>query len=255
MNITELWTLRIEHDYYRQKESQEINVKLSQEIEIFLMRHNLMWRRKRTNEWNLITLDEYELNKEYVLELEVVGTGIELPYITDLQWPVGNECYEIEMPIESKTLSVKDCATRKIRTQTPNCILKLQVPIGRMFQQRREPITTKLTFEAVRKYWEYIFIPRQQGTTQMIRLEDTKKTISFGEYEIIDFMGHKAYRIRSLDKVPLQEHYQQIDIVLWEKLLILDTVKERILFRTNLFPNPSLKLEIAKDTVWRICYI
>ena len=254
MEIIELWTLRIEHNYYQQKEAREIDVQHSPEMKVLLMRRGLLWRRKNTGEWCLLAFGDYKFSNEDILELEVVTTSIELPYITNLEWPVGNECYEMDVPVENNTLAVKECATNKIRTRTPHCILKLRVPIGQMFHQKTEPIATTLTFEAVSKYWEFLFIPRQPETMKMIRLEDTRKTVSFGECEPTNFMGNKAYRIRSTNKLSLQENYRQIELVLWEKLLINDIGRERILFRQVPFPDPSLNLGTARDTVWRILY-
>lgn len=255
MEIIELWTLRIEHNYYLQKEVREIEVQHSPEMKVLLMRRGLLWRRKKIGEWCLFALDDYTFNNEDILELEIVTTSSELPYITNLEWPVGNECYEMNVPVENSTLAVQQCATNKVKTRTPHCMLKLKIPIGQMFHQRTEPIATTLTFEAVSKYWEFLFIPRQPETMKVIRLEDIRKNISFGECEPTDFMGHKAYRIRSTNKLPLQESYRQIELVLWEKLLINDIAKERILLRQVSFPDPSLNLGTARDTVWRILYI
>lgn len=255
MKVTELWTLRIEHNYYLQKATQEMNVQIVPEMRMLLMRRNLLWRRKDTGEWCLVSVGDYSLDNEDTLELEVIATGLTLPYITDFDWPLGNVSQEVEVPFKTENLIAKECiGGKKVRTGTPHCILKLRVPMGQMITPKEAPLTTTLTFESGSKYWEYLIVPRQPEAKNRLRLEDTKGTVSFTEGELIDFMGHQAYQFRSLDKLPLRDRYPHIDLVLWEKFSINGAEKERALLRSLPHPDPALTLGTAKDTVCKILY-
>lgn len=255
MKVTELWNLRIEHNYYLQKDSQEMNVQIVPEIRMLLMRRNLLWRRKDIDEWCFVSVGDYSLlDDEDIMELEVIAAGSTLPYVTDFDWPVGNVCQEVEVPITTEILIAKECIGNKMRNETPHCILKLRVPIGQMVNTKEAPLTTTLTFESGSKYWEYLIVPRQPEAKNRLRLEDTKGVVSFTEGERIDYMGHQAYQFLSRDKLPLRDRYPHIDLVLWEKFSINGVEKERALLRSLPHPDPSLNLGTAKDTVCKILY-
>lgn len=250
----DLWTLQIEHDYYQQGKVSDFDIQISSDMRILLMRRSLIWRRKGLNEWCLSSFGDYAVDDADILQLELIMQGETLPYVTDFDWLVGRECYDVTVPVGDGQITAKECAGKKTNTKTNSCFMKLSVPFGKMINDRAVPSTMILSFQAVSRYWEYVFLPRQPQIEKMIRLEDTKKCIHFKPYELFDFMGHKAYRICSLEKLPLRERYQNVNLVLWESISIRDILKERVLLQGLSFPDPSLKLGIAPETVWRILY-
>lgn len=254
MEIVDLWTLRIEHEYYERKQTTEFDVQISTEMRVLLMRRNLVWRRKSISEWCLSSFGDYSLNDEDSLELEVITAGNEVQSITNFEWPVFKSCYEVKVPIGDGILMAKECMSKKVGTRTSHSVMKLLVPIGQMINRKIYPSTTTLAFQAFAKYWEYMFLPRRPEMKNDIRLGDMRNNVAFGDCEVIDFMGHRACKIRSVEKVLLQERYKDIDLVLWEKVPAANSTQERILLRAIPFPEPTLNLGTAKDTVWRIVY-
>lgn len=267
MAMTDLWTLLIEHDYYLQKKTQNIDIEIATNMRTLLRRRDLVFRRKLANEWCLSYSDSCFLSNDDMLEVEIVQSDNNLLYITDLEWPTGNNCYEVGIPAKNSTLVVKEYTTNKVKSNTLHCILKLQIPIGRMKEQEKLPVATTLVFETTHKYWEYIFLSRQSAiqseslnlpqaeeAKKVLRLEDLKNTISFAKPVPTEFMGHQAYKIRSLNKLPSLEKYQGIDLVLWETILINNVEKEYILLCHLPFPDSSLKLGTDPDTAWKVIY-
>lgn len=254
MEIVDLWTLKIEHEYYERKQTTELDVQISTEMRVLLMRRNLVWRRKSISEWCLSSFGDYSLNDEDRLELEVITAGNEVQSVTDFEWPVYRDSYEVKVPIGDGTLKAKECMSKKVGTRTSHSVMKLLVPMGQMINRKIYPSTTTLEFQAFAKYWEYIFLPRRPEMKREIRLGDMRKSIAFGDYENFDFMGHQAQKIRSVEKIPLQERYCNTDLVLWEKVPVGNGTQERILLHAVPCPEPTLNLGTAKDTVWRIIY-
>lgn len=252
MEIVDLWTLRIEHDYYRRGATPSFDVQIQTEMRVLLMRRNLVWRRKDINEWCLSSFGDIHVDNTDVLALELIAQGNELQYVTDFAWPVNGDCYVVEIPVGSSSMEAKECMNRKGFTKTLFGIMQLSVPIGKIIDSKATPATTILSFKAVCKYWEYLFIPRQEHSKRIIKLEDIKRTISFGEVKLTDFMGHEAYKIRSLDKFALRDFYENIDLTLWE--IFPPNDNKRLLLRSLPAPEPTLNLGLSSDAVWRILY-
>lgn len=253
MEIVELWTLRIEHDYYRNGVTSCFDVQIPPEMHVLLMRRNLVWRRKDVNEWCLSSFDDTYVDDTDVLALELIAQNYELQYVTDFTWPEYGHCYEIEIPVgRSSKIDAKECMNGKSFTGTQSSIMQLSVPFGKIINSKASPLTTILSFKAICKYWQYILIPRQEQQRGILKLEDTKGTISFGEVRQMDFMENKACTIRSLEKFPLRDFYENIDLKLWEMSPPNDN--KRLLLRSLPFPEPTLNLGLAPDTVWRILY-
>lgn len=253
MEIVDLWTLRIEHDYYQNGETSDFDVQISSEMHKLLIRRNLIWRKKKSNEWCLHSFGDSEVDNADVLELQLVAKGSELLYVTDFLWPVDGSYYEVEIPVESDKIVAKECMNRKsIHRTQHNSIMKLSIPFGEIINSKAAPVATILSFQTVCKYWEYICIPRQEQQPRTVRLEDTRKTVNFEEAEPMSFMGHNAYKTRSLEKHPLRSFYENIDLALWEIFPASDN--KRLLLRNLPFPEPALILGQAPDTIWRILY-
>lgn len=254
MEIIDLWTLRVDHDYYQDKRMFYLDVQISEDMRRLLARRCLIWRKKSFNEWCLSSFGRNALDDEDVLRLELRNMEKELPYVTDLKWPVGNECYEVSVPVAHAKIVAKECVDNLIRGRGQSGFMKLSVPLGKMVNQGFCPSTTCLSFQAVCKYWEYFLIDRQHQNNRLFRLEDSKNSIRFGEAEMIHFMGHDVLRIRSLEKVPLCEHYPNMDLALWELVLTRGGQREYVLSQKVPPPDPCLNLGITPDTVWRFFY-
>lgn len=252
MEIVELWTLRIEHDYYRNGVTSSFDVQISPEMRVLLMRRNLVWRRKEANEWCLSSFGDTYMDDTDVLELDLTAERNELQYVTDFTWPEFGHCYEIEMPVENSKIDAKECMNGKGFTKKQSNIMQLSVPFGKIINSKATPVTTLFSFKAICKYWEYILIPRQEQQRGILKLEDTKGTISFGEVRQMDFMGNKAYKVCSSEKILLRDFYENIDLKLWE--ISPPSDNKRLLLRSLPFPEPTLNLGLAPDTVWRILY-
>lgn len=254
MEVIDLWTLQIEHDYYQQGKTSDFDIQISSEMRILLMRRSLIWRRKGVNEWCLSSFGSYSVDSADVLQLELIKQGETLPYVTDFDWPVGRECYDVAVPIGDIRIAAKEWVDKKTIAKTNSCCMQLSVPFGKMINENIFPATMILSFQAISRYWEYLLLPRQPQLEKKLRLEDTKNNIRFTSCEDFEFMGRKCLKTRSLEKIPLREHYQNIHLVLWESISIRDVQKERMLLQGLPFPEPTLKLGIAPETVWKILY-
>lgn len=254
MEVMDLWTLQIEHDYYQQGKTSDFDIHISPDMRILLMRRSLIWRRKGVNEWCLSSFGDYSVDSADVLRLELIMQGETLPYVTDFDWSVGRECYDVAVPVGNRRIAAKECVGKKTIAKTNSCCMKLSVPFGKMINENAFPATMILSFQTISRYWEYLLLPRQPQLEKKLRLEDTKNYIHFTSCEDFEFMGHKSFKARSLEKFPLRERYENIHLVLWETISIRDVQKERMLLQGLPFPEPSLKVGIAPETVWRILY-
>ena len=253
MEVVDLWTLRIEHEYYERQVTAEFDVQVSSEMRILLMRRNMVWRRKTVGEWCLSSFGDHSVNDDDILELEVVTTGNDVQHVTDFDWPSIGRCYEVKIPVGDGRVMAKEWMTKLVDTRIQHSIMKLMLPVGEMINRRIYPATTTLSFHSLVKYWEYICLPRRREMEKNIRLGDMMGTVDFGNSETVDFMGHEATKIRSLKKILLKERYRDIELALWEQVPVGDSKKERLLARVP-YPQPALTLGTDRDTVWGIVY-
>lgn len=255
MEVIKLWTLQIDHDYFQGGKVRRMDVQVSPEIRVLLMRRNLIWRRNSINEWCLSSFGDYSMDDMDVLELELLVEEPLLHQVTDFNWSLGMECYDVTVDVNDVQLVAKECMGKKTRMRTHSCFMRLSLPLSKIINEKAYPRSLTLSFQAVSRYWEYIFVPRQSQMQKALRLEDAHHYVRFGACEAFELMGHKTQKIRSLDKIPLRESYHQdVDLVLWEILSVNDVPKERILLRALPTPDLSLQLNIAPETIWRIIY-
>lgn len=243
-----LWRLRIRHDYFRKGAVEGITVCLSAESRLILSRRGLLWRETGIGEWSLVSLDGNDLDNSDRIEVELRLKDKMLTYITDWDWSLSGECYQLEVTGEDRVVEMRTHPGIKIKSGH-QAMFRLVFSMGNA-NKGLLPCSIELVFCSFHKYWEYVFVPRDDNASRTLRLEETKQMISFGECQPMEFMGRPVLQCRSTEKIKMEDR-PDYTLRLWEHF----PMGKRELLRGIPFPRPGMFLDVPDDTLRQVVYI
>lgn len=242
-----LWVFKITHEYFDHSEPKGISLDFKPDSSILVLRRGLMWRKVKAGEWNLIAFDDqnpFMEDDKIVLELSVSGRS--LVYVTDWDWKLSRECYELNLSKNQLNIDMRGVIGVK-NTASPKVFFRLNVEIEKLIDA--QPLVTELNFKTFDKYWEYIFIPRDKNTDRELKLEDIKGLVTFNECEQSIFLESRCLRCCSVEKVRMKENFDS-SLRLWE----LFPTGKKVLANQIPCPEPGRFINAADDTLLHVFY-
>ena len=225
----DIWfTIRVVHEYYDNGNC-PVALTPSRETISFFRRNGIIYKMTGNNKWVLLTQSkDIALETAGTLCFEMIPQGNIFYYITELPQKKDNDDYILE-----KSLTVGKW-------------MNILIP----FDNVKEEIDIELG--AKFKYWEFIIIPRYTTDNVILRIEEKRNRITFGDMEEISFPGvGKAFRVSTVEKNKIKETQGYV-----VRLYEIRSNGERLLSGNIPLPRPDeVSMTQPEDTVAIYFYI
>lgn len=225
----DIWfTIRVVHEYYDNGNC-PVALTPSRETISFFKRNGIICKMTGNNKWVLLTQSkDFALETAGILSFEMIPQDNIFYYITELPQKKDNDDYILE-----KSLAVG----KWMNVLIPFDNVKEEIDIG---------LRTKF------KYWEFVIIPRYADDNVILRIEEKRNRITFGDMEEIGFPGvGKAFRVSTVEKNKIKETQEHV-----VRLYEIRSNGERLLSGNIPLPRPDeVSMTQPEDTVTTYFYI
>lgn len=200
-----LFTLRIEHGYYRDKKCRDIEVRISRQSERTRMNRKWIFKQVAVNEWQLFGQpDDNNEAEEEKIELDLILKDHAFAGFTDLPGYCAGCMFEAE--INAPDIEIKSGGSSLVWRENG-----LTKQIGTIGMKPGPGLRhSVLAFFSRRLKWEYIFVARNGKADRKLLLAEITGRLKFGDMEQSDFSGFPVWRCLTQEPVTLHESYDYV---------------------------------------------
>ncbi len=254
-----LYSFRIEHEYFLGNTCRGLTCDVSPPGLELLSQRGLLLRQVAENEWTVF-YDQDNAGADFSTDVLTLGMKISAPaFVLYTAWGDfdPNAAYRLELPTAAETVKATDVITkisdkRKMGEQLFTIEIRLNDDIWNAAESNA-PKRDTITFQAVSRTWEYLFIKSNNKSVvpDQLKLEADKDIIKFKPFEVVQEFGREVYLTVSEEEIPMRENYDaKLNLVMIPE----STNRQKLVFMRNVpHPEPG-RFKVEKGKIRQVCY-
>ncbi|MEG1543956.1 MAG: hypothetical protein RR382_05455 [Tannerellaceae bacterium] len=211
-----LYRIITEHDYFVGKPCAALECRLSPQGKSLARQRGLLFRQLAANEWEVLFDAASADATNDVLELEL-SVSSDPNFVLYTEWKdfCPTAAYRLQLPLpaeEKDAASAIRLADGKRKIGSSLCTVHLHLTQKLIEAAKAEaPEVCRLHFHTPKRYWEYIFLPRNDDgsvPSGELQLEDTTGQVAFCQFYKTQAYGREAWCVKSTDAIPVRSTYE-----------------------------------------------